>query len=46
MKLATVEQMRGMDRYAIEILGISEEILMENAAQAAEIGRASCRERV
>ena len=35
MKLATVEQMRGMDRYAIEILGISEEILMENAAQAA-----------
>lgn len=34
MKLATVEQMRGMDRYAIEKLGISEEILMENAALA------------
>jgi NAD(P)H-hydrate epimerase len=35
MKLATVEQMRGMDRYAIEKLGIAEEILMENAAHAA-----------
>jgi len=35
MKLATVEQMRGMDRYAIEKLGIAEEILMENAALAA-----------
>ena len=34
MKLATVEQMRGMDRYAIEKLGISEDILMENAALA------------
>lgn len=34
MKLATVEQMRGMDRYAIEKLGIAEEILMENAAHA------------
>jgi hydroxyethylthiazole kinase-like uncharacterized protein yjeF len=34
MKLATVEQMRGMDRYAIEKLGIAEEILMENAALA------------
>jgi len=34
MKLATVEQMRGMDRHAIEKLGISEEILMENAALA------------
>lgn len=33
MKLATVQQMRGMDRYAIEKLGIAEEILMENAAQ-------------
>ncbi len=32
MKLATVEQMRGMDRYAIEKLGIAEELLMENAA--------------
>lgn len=35
MKLATVEQMRGMDRQAIEKLGIAEEILMENAALAA-----------
>jgi len=34
MKLATVEQMRGMDRFAIEQLGIAEEILMENAALA------------
>jgi len=34
MKLATVEQMRGMDRHAIEKLGIAEEILMENAALA------------
>jgi ADP-dependent NAD(P)H-hydrate dehydratase / NAD(P)H-hydrate epimerase len=35
MKLATVEQMRRMDRYAIDKLGIAEEILMENAALAA-----------
>ncbi len=34
MKLATVQQMRGMDRSAIEKLGIAEEILMENAAHA------------
>lgn len=34
MKLATVEQMRGMDRHAIENLGIAEEVLMENAALA------------
>lgn len=34
MKLATVQQMRGMDRYAIEKLGLAEEILMENAAHA------------
>lgn len=34
MKLTTVEQMRGMDRHAIEKLGIAEEILMENAALA------------
>ena len=34
MKLATVEQMRGMDRYAIEKLGMAEEVLMENAAHA------------
>jgi NAD(P)H-hydrate epimerase len=37
MKLATVEQMRGMDRHAIEKLGIAEEILMENAALAAAV---------
>ncbi|HOD64785.1 MAG TPA: NAD(P)H-hydrate epimerase, partial [Smithellaceae bacterium] len=35
MKLATVEQMREMDRQAIEKLGIAEEMLMENAAHAA-----------
>ncbi|MHB8907728.1 MAG: NAD(P)H-hydrate dehydratase [Syntrophales bacterium] len=35
MKVSTVEQMRGMDRQAIENLGITEEILMENAGRAA-----------
>ncbi|MCX5857018.1 MAG: NAD(P)H-hydrate dehydratase [Deltaproteobacteria bacterium] len=35
MKVSSVQQMRAMDRYAIEQLGISEEILMENAGQAA-----------
>ncbi len=34
MKLAGVEEMRFMDRYSIEKLGIAEEILMENAALA------------
>ncbi len=34
MKLAGVEEMRFMDRYCIETLGIAEEILMENAALA------------
>lgn len=34
MKLATVEQMRGLDQYASQELGIAEETLMENAARA------------
>ncbi|MBN1473183.1 MAG: NAD(P)H-hydrate dehydratase [Syntrophaceae bacterium] len=34
MKLAGVEEIRLMDRYCIETLGIAEEILMENAALA------------
>jgi ADP-dependent NAD(P)H-hydrate dehydratase / NAD(P)H-hydrate epimerase len=35
MKIASVDQMRSMDRYATEKLGIAEEILMENAGHAA-----------
>ncbi len=37
MKIATVEQIRSMDRYAIETLGIPEIILMENAGLAAAV---------
>ncbi|NPV05293.1 MAG: NAD(P)H-hydrate dehydratase [Syntrophaceae bacterium] len=35
MKVATTEEMRTMDRHAIETLGIPDEILMENAGGAA-----------
>jgi len=35
MKVATTEEMRAMDRHAIERLGIPEELLMENAGGAA-----------
>ena len=35
MRVATVSQMRDMDRTAIEHYGIAEELLMENAGQAA-----------
>ncbi len=35
MKISTVEQMRNMDRQAIEEYGIAEDLLMENAGQAA-----------
>ena len=35
MKVATTAEMRAMDRYAIETLGIPDEILMENAGIAA-----------
>jgi NAD(P)H-hydrate epimerase len=35
MKVSSVEDMRSMDRHAVERLGIPEAILMENAGQAA-----------
>ena len=35
MKVSTVEQMRAMDRRAVEEFGIPEELLMENAGRAA-----------
>ena len=35
MKIASVDEMRFMDRYAIGKLGIAEEVLMENAGLAA-----------
>jgi NAD(P)H-hydrate repair Nnr-like enzyme with NAD(P)H-hydrate epimerase domain len=34
MKVSSVEQMREMDRRAVETLGISEVLLMENAGAA------------
>ncbi|MFH1912193.1 MAG: NAD(P)H-hydrate dehydratase [Pseudomonadota bacterium] len=49
MKISNVEQMRAMDRQAGKKLGVSEEILMENAGQASfqvlsrECGRAGRR---
>ncbi|HTZ38902.1 MAG TPA: NAD(P)H-hydrate dehydratase [Syntrophales bacterium] len=41
MKVATTEEMKAMDRYAIEKLGIPGEILMENAGVAAYYALAS-----
>jgi hydroxyethylthiazole kinase-like uncharacterized protein yjeF len=41
MKVSTVEQMRAMDRAAIDDYGIPEELLMENAGQAAFSGLVS-----
>jgi len=37
MKVSSVDEMRAMDRYAVEQLGIPEAILMENAGQAAAL---------
>ena len=35
MKVSSVNEMKAMDRRAIEEFGISEELLMENAGRAA-----------
>ena len=35
MKVSTVSEMRSLDRTAIEEFGVVEELLMENAGQAA-----------
>ncbi|MBN1613489.1 MAG: NAD(P)H-hydrate dehydratase [Deltaproteobacteria bacterium] len=37
MKVSSVSEMRAMDRYAIETIGIPEEVLMENAGMAASL---------
>ena len=46
MLTITCDEMKAMDSYAINNIGIPSIVLMENAALRVEIGRASCRERV